>query len=121
MGAIVFVTMLAGRPETAGTFDGVSEAAYFLFIASITGIDKNFIAKMATLGWFFWGLWLFYLLVANMTIFKMMTGVLVRVADAQRKATNDHVSQEALHSKLRTKLSRLDRDHTGTVEKAEFE
>merc|ERR1712203_327852 len=103
-----------------GSFETVLTSMHFLFITALCSIDKNFIIKMLEAGWLYWILWLAYLLIANLTIMRMLTGVILNQTNQVNAKYKDQHKRLAMEQALNGILSQLDDDHSGKVSKKEF-
>jgi len=118
---IAFKLLMSDMQDSHASFASLPIAMNTLFIASITSIDKNFLGKMLSIGWLYWGLWLLYLLVANLAIMKMMTGVLVNVVTDVTRKFKDDGNMRTLTDQLGQHLKEFDSNQDGTVSKEEFD
>lgn len=114
-------TQLLGDTETGkGCFETVLTSMHFLFITALCSIDKNFILKMLDAGWLYWFLWLSFLLIANLTIMRMLTGVIMNQTNAVNANWKDQSKKLAMEQQLLDVLSQLDADNNGVVSESEF-
>merc|ERR1712060_599740 len=116
----MFTQLLGDDRAGKGCFETVLTSMHFLFITALCSIDKNFIVKMLDAGWLYWLLWLAFLLIANLTIMRMLTGVIIHQTSQVNANFKDHSKKVAIEEDLHWAISQLDEDHNGTVSKKEF-
>ncbi|CAK0861910.1 unnamed protein product [Prorocentrum cordatum] len=75
---------------------------------------------MLEAGWLYWLLWLAFLLIANLTIMRMLTGVILNQTNEVNARYKDESKRVAMEEELVGVLSQLDEDHTGKVSRTEF-
>lgn len=115
--AILFTQLLGGSPPFQSTFGTVLTSMHFLFLTALCSIDKNFIIQMLNAGWMCWIIWLLFILVANLTIMRMLTGVilsLVQEVNGKNKDTNRK------NDMLQTVCLMIDSNDNGYITREEF-
>lgn len=117
---IIFTSLLGDTEAGHGCFDTVLTSMNFLFITAVCSIDKNFIMKMQEAGWFFWLLWLFYLLVANLTVMRLLTGVILTQTNEVHSQYRDRGKRLAMEQELHELLDQLDEQHNGKISQKAF-
>jgi len=117
---ITFTQLLGDTEVGKGCFETVLMSMHFLFLTALCSIDKNFILKMLDAGWLYWLLWLSFLLIANLTIMRMLTGVILNQTNAVNAKWKDQSKKLAMEKQLWETLSQLDEDNNGMVSEGEF-
>ncbi|CAK0826109.1 unnamed protein product [Prorocentrum cordatum] len=117
---ITFTQLLGDTEAGKGCFETVLTSMHFLFLTALCSIDKSFIIKMLDAGWLYWLLWLSFLLIANLTIMRMLTGVILNQTNAVNAKWKDQSKKLAMEKQLGETLSQLDADNNGIVTESEF-
>jgi hypothetical protein len=118
--AIVFTQLLGDAEAGKGCFETVLTSMHFLFLTALCSIDKSFILKMLDAGWLYWLLWLSFILIANLTMMRMLTGVIMNQTNAVNAKWKDQSKKLAMEKQLLDVLSQLDEDNNGVVSESEF-
>lgn len=121
MFAIVFTQLLGDMEEGKDCFETVLMSMHFLFVTALCSIDKNFIFKMLNAGWIYWILWMAFLLTANLTIMRMVTGMILNVVTTVNNKYKDYAQKCSLEHEISKLIAALDHNETGSISKDEFE
>jgi len=121
---LVYVFAVAFRwllSDTYHAFATVPKTFHFLFLSAFASVDKNFFNAMLEKGWLPWGLFVVYTLVGNLTVAKMLTGVLLQVVQKLVQKEKEKTDTIILEETIEKVARQLDVDGGGSLSKAEFE
>jgi hypothetical protein len=116
--AVTFTVLLS---ETETSFASVPQSFHFLFLSAFAGFDKNFINTMLDHGWLPWLLFWIYMIVGNLTVGKMLTGVLLQVVQRIVQKGKQQSDTEELEIAIHEVVQQLDSDQDGGLSREEFE
>lgn len=119
--AIIFTQLLSSTDTGAGTFENVPQAMNFLFLSAICSIDKAFVTKLWATGWAYWLLFLLFLLITNLAIMKMLTGVLVNIVSDVTKQSAERSITANLRQKLTSLIESGNAGADGLISQQEFD
>jgi len=115
--AILFTQLLGDTPPFQSSFGTVLTSMHFLFLTALCSIDKNFIIQMLDAGWMCWLIWLFFILVANLTIMRMLTGVILSLVQDVNGQNKDHGRKLEM---MRAICTMVDQNNDDRISREEF-
>jgi len=119
--AIVLVQSLWQTEFGKENFGSVLEGCHFLFFTALASIRVDVFTKILDAGGFSWVVFSLYMLVGNLTVSKMLTGVLVQVVQSLVSKEKEKADTQALEKNMARIAYELDTDQTGSLSRAEFE
>jgi len=89
-------------------------------MSSLCSIDKNFIVKMLEIGTVYWLMWLAFLLIVNLTIMRMLTGIILGVVSDVNHKYKDDRKRSQLEKQLGEQLAKIDKNGNGCISREDF-
>jgi len=102
-------------------FGSVLEGCHFLFFTALASIRVDVFTKILDAGGFSWVVFSLYMLVGNLTVSKMLTGVLVQVVQSLVGKEKEKADTQALEQHIVRIANELDTDQSGRLSRAEFD
>jgi len=119
--AIVLVQTLWQTEAGKEYFGSVLEGCHFLFWSALANFNVEVLTQMFRVGGLSWVVFVLYMLVGNLTVSKMLTGVLVQVVQSLVSKEKEKAETQALEQNIARVADELGKGESGSLSLAEFE
>jgi len=118
--AIVLVQILWQTELGKEHFGTVLEGCHFLFFTALASIRVDIFEQMLQAGWFSWVIFSSFMVVGNLTVSKMLTGVLVQVVQSLVSKEKEKAETRALEQNIARIASEILKTESGSLSLVEF-
>lgn len=120
---VTFTMTLSGSKAGSGNFETVPQSINYLLLQVLCGPDSEVMMSLLDEEWgiVYYLMYLSFLAIALLTLMNMLIGIMCDVcSDAAASAKEEAFAKEVEHQ-LSRMSTQIDADHSGTIDRAEFD